>query len=207
MSDFLVRYEKLETECKKALGRSMLEGEAKGFHVLEQANISENQKQMVLAACGTKKLEYATVKQILKRVFENLGESEKEDCYTGYTATSYQDRGRNRFRGRRGGVEGGSISSSSRGFNRGRGGRGRNPVNREGKVTLCAICGSEWHWARDCPENYANKSKKEEGEGKKDGGHTEKVYFSNTESSEMEKWNEIDLVLDTGCESTICGEL
>ena len=44
-------------------------------------------------------------------------------------------------------------------------------------------------------------------EAKIGDSNIEKVYFSNAESTENEKWNEIDLILDTGCGSTICGEL
>lgn len=78
MRDFIMRYEKVELECSKAVGKSMFEGEAKGFHVLEQANLTDNQKQMVLAACGNGKLEYGTVAQIMKRIFEGL--CNKEEC-------------------------------------------------------------------------------------------------------------------------------
>ena len=35
MRDFVIRYEKAESECRKAIGKSMFEGEAIGFHVLE----------------------------------------------------------------------------------------------------------------------------------------------------------------------------
>ena len=73
MRDFIIRYEKEELECRKAMGKNVLEGEAKGFHVLEQANLTDNQKQMVLAACGKEKLEYSVVSQIMKRIFEVLG--------------------------------------------------------------------------------------------------------------------------------------
>ena len=48
MRDFIIRYEKAESDCCKALGKSMFEGEAKGFHVLEQANLTENKKHGVI---------------------------------------------------------------------------------------------------------------------------------------------------------------
>ena len=73
MRDFVVRYEKAESECRKAIEKSMFEGEAKGFHVLEQANLTESQTLMVLAACGQGKLEYNKVSQITKKIFEGLG--------------------------------------------------------------------------------------------------------------------------------------
>ena len=79
MRDFIIRYEKLEWECNKAMGKNMFGEEAKGFHVLETANLSDNQKQMVLAACGKEKLEYSTVAQIMKRIFEGLGNKEESE--------------------------------------------------------------------------------------------------------------------------------
>ena len=43
MEDYLHRYERLSSECKKAAG-SMLEGEIKGCHLLEQANLEDYKK-------------------------------------------------------------------------------------------------------------------------------------------------------------------
>lgn len=185
MRDFIIRYEKAESECSRALGKSMLEGEAKGFHVLEQSNLTEDQKQMVLAACGQEKLEYKTVSQIMKRIFEGLGNKEEGEWLGSEGCANFGKGWKNqRYRGK---------------VNRGRG--GRNPLNREGKVTLCAICKSEWHWARDCPQNFQNKKKSETGQ------EEEKVYIGKVSKIEEESWEEVDAILDTGCKSTVCGEL
>lgn len=37
--------------------------------------------------------------------------------------------------------------------------RGTNPLNKFGKRTICAICQSVFHWAKDCPdkENSVNQ--------------------------------------------------
>ena len=56
MRDFVVRYEKAESECRKAIGKSMFEGEAKGFHVLEQANLTESQKADGTSSLWTRKV-------------------------------------------------------------------------------------------------------------------------------------------------------
>ena len=186
MRDFLIRYEKAESECRKAVGKSIFEGEAKGFHVIEQANLTENQKQMVLAACGQGKLEYNKVSQVMKRIFEGLGNKEENEWLG---SEGYVNLGRGR----------GSHRSRGRGS---RGRDGRNPVNREGKVTQCVICRSEWHWARDCPENIQNKKKVESSQEKE-----EKVYIGRVSTVDEESWEEIDAILDTGCKSTVCGEL
>ena len=123
MRDCVIKYVKVVSECRKAIGKSMLGGETKGFHVLQQVNLTENQKQMVLAACGQRKLESSTVSQIMKRIFEGLGRKEEAEWWG---SESYVNLGRRR----------GNYRSRGRG-NRGRG--GKNPMNREGKVTLCNI--------------------------------------------------------------------
>ncbi|XP_064095297.1 uncharacterized protein LOC135207477 [Macrobrachium nipponense] len=235
MRDYLIRYEKAESECSRALGKSVLEGEVEGYHVLEQANLTENQKLLVLNACGQGKLEYKTVSLIMKRLFEGLGNKEEGDRWGSEdsansrggrenqrnggkwnrgrggrnpankegtvtleeggwwgslgNANSVGGRENQRYwgkcnRGRGGRNPGtkertvtleeedwwGSLGNANSGggrenqryggkFNRGRG--GRNPVNEEGTVTLCAICKSEWHWARECPQNFQNRKKTE----------------------------------------------
>lgn len=182
-------------ECPRFCGK---QSEYKGFHVLEQANLTENKKQMVLAACGQGKLEYDSVSKILKRIFEGLGNKEEDDWWgsenlnMGRGREGYRSRGRPRWI-------------------RGRG--GRNPINREGKVTLCAICSSEWHWARDCPQNHQNKEKLsgnkfDENRFKQVRDNVEeKIYVGEIQETDMNSWEEVDAILDTGCKSTVCGEL
>ena len=196
MREFIIRYEKEELECSKAIGKSMFEGEAKGFHLLEQANLSENQKQMVLAACGKGKLEYEVVSQIMKRIFEGLGNKEDNEWWgsEGYTNVW---RGRDSYRPR-------SISRG-RGT-RGRGRDGKNPLNRDGRVSLCTLCKSEYHWVRDCPQNVMNKTKKGKEPSQEQEKSEERVYVEVSKVDE-EHWGDIDAILDTGCKSTVCGEL
>ena len=122
----------------------------------------------------------------MKRIFEGLGNKEESEWWGSEGFVNLR-RGRGNLRGR------------GRG-NRGR--DGRNPVNREGRVTQCAICRSEWHWARECPENIQNKKKVESSQEKE-----EKVYIGRVSTVDEESWEEIDAILDTGCKSTVCGEL
>lgn len=199
MREFIIRYEKEELECRRAIGKSMFEGEAKGFHVLEQAHLSENQKQMVLAACGQGKLDYDVVSQIMKRIFEGLGNKEDSEWWgsEGYS-NGWRGRGSS-YRSRSGG----------RGNRGGRGRGGKNPLNKDGKVSLCTLCRSEYHWARECPQNFMNKDKKERDSGvsQEQENAEEKVYVGEVSKVDEEPWGEIDIILDTGCKSTVCGEL
>lgn len=201
MRDYIIRYEKAESECRGAMGKPMLEGEAKGFHVLEQANLTENQKQMVLAACGNDKLEYDRVSQIMKRIFEGLGNKEEESEWWG-SVNNTRDRGR--------------MNYHDRGRGRWiRGRDGRNPTDREGKITLCVLCSSEWHWARECPQSFQNRKRQQDYNTKKMGYKTynekeneeEKIYIGEVGEVDVDSWNEVDAILDTGCKSTVCGEM
>ena len=205
MRDFIIRYETAASECSKAIGKQLFEGEAKGFHVMEQANLTENQKQMVLAACGQGTLDYSSVSKIMKRIFEGLGTKEEDDWW-GFETPQTLGRGREGYRNR-----------GRPRWIRGRG--GRNPVNREGKVMLCVLCRSEWHWGRDCPQNPQNKEKLyENNSGNAGGKHNfsqgkdrttveEKIYVGEIQEADMNSWGEVDAILDTGCKSTVCGEL
>ena len=88
----------------------------------------------------------------MKRIFEGLGSKQESEWWG---SEDYVNLGRGK----------GNHTSRGRG-NRGR--DGRNPVKREGKVTQCVICKSEWHWARECPENIKNKKKAESGQEKEE---------------------------------------
>lgn len=196
MRDFVLRYEKAASECNRALGKELFEGEAKGFHILEQASLTESQKQMVLAACGDGKLEYSKVSQIMKRIFEGLGNKEESEWLGAMgTATFDASKDKENFRYRP------RPTGRGRVF-RGRG--GRNPLNRDGKVSRCVVCNSEWHWARDCPQNFQNKKKEVYGEGDK---VEEEIYMGEVFRTSEEPWEDIEAILDTGCKSTVCGEL
>ena len=199
MRDFIIRYEKEEMECSRAIGKSIWEGEVKGYHVLEQANLSETQKQMVLAACGSEKLDYTTMTHVMKRIFEGLGKKDESEWLGSEAFTNF---------GREGGERRGRADFRSRGRgNRGRGRGGRNPLDRQGKVSVCVLCSSEWHWARECPENFLSKKKNRPEANKEDEEYEERAYVGEISKVEEEPWEEIDAILDTGCRSTVCGEL
>ena len=221
MRDYLIRYEKTASECSQAIGRSMFEGETKGCHVIEQANLTDTQKQMVLAACGRDKLNYDAVSQIMKRIFEGLGDKEENEWLgsENYTNTG-SGRGKDEWWGSERNLNTGSGRGKEGSRNRGRprwirGRGGRNPINKEGRVTLCAVCNSEWHWARDCPQNFQNRKRYYENteienrprNNQEKEREEEKIYIGEVRKLDGESWGDIDAILDTGCKSTVCGEL
>ena len=34
-----------------------------------------------------------------------------------------------------------------------------NPVDSEGEVSKCLVCGSVYHWAKDCPDSFEARTK------------------------------------------------
>ena len=203
MRDYIVRYEKAASECSRAMGgKRLFEGEGKGFHLIVSANLTETQKQMILSACGKDKLDYEAVAPLMKRIFEGLGNKDHE--WWGSENNIGSGRGKENIRNR---------SRPRPRWMRGRG--GRNPTNKEGKVTVCAICSSEWHWARECPQNYNNKKQHSEnqeietrpGDNPEKENSEENIYIGEVRELDGESWGEIDAILDTGCKSTVCGEL
>ena len=189
IADYLHRYDKLADECKRATGgEGMLDGEVKGCHLLEQANVTEQQKQMILAACGRDKLEYNIIKKVMKRIFESLDREEtKEEDWWEEKGTKEKERYNNNEKKWQGWKT------------------KKNPMGIGGKISRCAICGSEFHWARECPENYKNKGRGRAETGKKD--EKEQVFVGREEEDEGSYWTEVEAILDTGCNSTLCGEL
>ena len=207
--DFLIRYEKTEEECKGLVG-NMFQAEVKGCHVLERAKISEDQKQMVISACGQDKLEYDLVSRIMRRVLEGVAkEEEVEGEWWGRTDGRRENR--SNFGANYNYNYKPSYNDSIR--------KSKNPVGRNGEITKCAICRSEYHWAKECPDNYNNKREKkvnkeevqdknkDQKESVQEKRKEEKVraYAASMEEAEMGK--EVEAILDTGCKRTVCGEL
>lgn len=177
IEEYLFRYDKVAEECKKATGgRGMMEGEVKGCHLLEQAKVTETQKQMVLAACGGDKLDYNLVSKMMKRIFEGLVEKEtKED--------GWWERKDNK---------GGTY------YKEGRKGRGGQQWQR----TWCVICRTGGHSTRDCPKHYLNR-----GGGKERKEEEKEVVFAVELQDNDDDWDGVEGILDTGCNTTLCGEL
>jgi hypothetical protein len=195
MEEYILRYDKISNECSREKECSLV-SEIKGCHLIERANLTEAQKQMVLSACSSEKLIYDKVAQVMKRIFSSLGGEKEEEWWESKSKPKEKEETQRNFTYVRGGASGR--------------GRGRNPMGRYGRISKCAICGSEFHWARECPRNAQNKregstTRKREEEKRKEGD--EKVYMSGMMEDEVNYWEEVEAILDTGCNSTVIGEL
>ena len=98
--------------------------------------------------------------------------------------------------------------------------RRQNPLGSDGRVSRCAICGSKFHWARECPDSYENR-----GNGPRPGekmasveesGFEETVHLSmflgyaggcdgGDKLRKLIDEAEGCAVLDSGCSTTVCG--
>ena len=78
--------------------------------------------------------------------------------------------------------------------------RKKNPIGKYGNVTRCVLCRSLSHWARECPRNIQNK-------GPSDNQVKEERSYYGCETNEDEDFGDIEAILDTGCNSTVIGEL
>ena len=215
MRDYLIRYDKNDGELNRIKGRIMFDDEIKSVHMLERARLTENQKQMVLSACGSGEIKYKNMCQVMRRIFEgmtkkeesewlgserhrNVGPRRDEEGVRHFEENEDSWSGEHRYYNNKRGKE--NNRSRGRGY-RSHGRGGRNPINARGRVSVCAICGSEWHWARDCPKNYTNRKKEDDVE------YVEYAYLGESEEVDENRWKEIEAIIDTGCKSTVCGEL
>ena len=80
-----------------------------------------------------------------------------------------------------------------------------NPVDSEGEVSKCLVCGSVYHSAKDCPDSFEARTK---------GGTFHKFWLEepytafideSTESLTKETFNMA--ILDSGCPKTVCGKV
>ena len=80
----------------------------------------------------------------------------------------------------------------------------RNAVNvlRNGIVTTCAICRSEFHWARECPNNFKNRRNFDQNKSKQ----SDEVFIGGV-FEESNDWAEVEAILDTGCNNSVIGEI
>lgn len=92
---------------------------------------------------------------------------------------------------------------------------GTNPINRYGKRTKCAICQSNFHWAKDYPHKEQSANVAESVEGRPLVNPTDKresVNITLFAKHDGRDKNEILMaeaygaaVIDTACTKTVCG--
>ena len=88
-----------------------------------------------------------------------------------------------------------------------------NPVDYNGEVSLCSVCGSKYHWARSCPDSYEASGLFTESE---EDGKDKPILItlladcnnSNVKKETLNIFLSETLnfaVVDSGCSKTVCG--
>ena len=196
VKEFILRFEYLVDECAK-LGVTLMEGEAKGSFLMHKANITEDEKKMIMSACGMKSLDYSLVRPVMKRLFENKEVDNKDEGWYGRSSDRRTEFTRRENSGR----------------------EGKNPM-RNGYVSKCVICSSEYHWANMCPRNMSNRGRRggpsgsrgassgSRGDSERPGTSnvtTDRIYMA--EENEKNYWEDLEAILDSGCNNTVIGDI
>lgn len=117
-------------------------------------------------------------KSLCSEMMDSKMSNSEQDGHYAYYEDSYvrSPRGRGRFQGNRVGGYGMSVRDNDgysgrdvyRGGFRGNNFRGarakvgtrqNNPLDANGQISRCSVCGSKFHWARQCPDSYETKAK------------------------------------------------
>lgn len=198
VKDYVFRYEKFARQCEGA-GGGVMSDTLKGCHLLEQANLTENEKHIVLGACGDKEYNFEEIKKALNRIFQEKKKEEEKDNwlvedkrnpvsrYYGSRMKCYRCRSEYHL---------------------------ANKCNK--KETECYICRKKDHWANNCPQNWKNQ--------KKDNQDKEETHEKKTKENMYHVWNsplnyeeeedifeestiDIQGLFDSGSTKTIIGDL
>ena len=201
------------------------------YMLLVSCGFDEKEKQLVMSAI--REVTYANMKATISKIFVNLAMGVKEQSAGGSSFSTIPIKSEPLFVDEDSGVEVGDALYVGRGKrswrsfrtrrgyrSRGRqqqgvefqqqtgGGRKKNPLGLDGKVSRCIICDSIYHWARDCPDAYENKYA---------GVNNEPVnlfmgYVNDKENDDgfdrlQRLVNEASgyAVIDSGCSNTVCG--
>ena len=204
------RYRKMEKFKIK------LPSEILAFKLLRRANISKEEKMLVLTGMNYANREtlYEEAKQSLKKFKGDITEgsistaasvklepaflAENEEALL---AAGYDKQGQ----GKR------SVRTGRGGYSRGGGQRGQgqearrkmNPTGPDGKPLTCRVCGSYRHLMKDCPDSWENIKKvnivEDENVVLFTGYNKEEIYQLGVDARNC-------AILDSACSSTVCGQ-
>ena len=219
VEEFITRFEQVLFKMNKL--EMKLPDAVAAFMLLEASNLSENDSKLVLS--GIKEVSLENMKESMIRILGGkfrggslpsiaVKEEPTFECSETFygQSTRYRD---SKFRR-------GAFRGSSRGSYTSRGGKlntsgdkKTNPLDRNGKPSKCAICGSIYHWARSCPDSQDSLSVQERGKSETDDKN--EVHFmlfvgyndverNNKLISLVEQCHGCALV-DSGCTKTVAG--
>lgn len=184
------------------------------YLLLDNAKLSSDERKLAFTAIASLGLSFKHMKAALKRVFSSPLDSSGSDSAT-FSKSDLDIKQEEAFYTKRGkrlnnlGLRNrGSLPKTSHKL---------NPVDKQGKISRCVVCGCKFHWADSCP--YADEQYAKLVEDGEDDGCTEFVNLVlMTEMCEVEEPDipskEEILVaeaattgtVDTACTKTVAGE-
>ena len=202
------------------------------FMLLNSSGLSEMDSKMVLSS--TKEINLVEMKTAMTRILGgkiNLNRFDgcpikdepvfevQEAMYNQYEKRGQKFGKGNGFRGRGNSNSRGNIYSNKQSSNNSD--RKTNPLNRYGKPSRCAVCGSVYHWAKSCPDqeeslNVCSQSAKLDRNDYTSSDADNEVHFSlfvgynGTGDNKLKSLvNECigHALLDSGCSKTVSGEV
>ena len=161
------------------------------FKLFDGAKISDDERKLVLTFCSN--IQFEKMKAALKRLFKtataeqstNEVNLKQEEAF--YTKRHYKDK---KFK---------SIHNEK-----------LNPLDKNGKVSKCVICGSKMHWANKCPHrSEQNVNILDDDDDDDDNLEEINTVLMIEQLSETEIFvaeASKSTVIDTACTKTIAGE-
>ena len=207
VESFITKFEQILFKMNKL--DMKLPDAVEAFMLLEASNLPESDSKLVLS--GVREVSLESMKECMVRILggQFKGGTQqpvavKEEPVFECNQTLYSKNSKYR------------DSRPGRGAGRGyinRGGNRRdnkvNPLDRSGRPSKCAICGSIYHWARNC-------SRKQESFNVQGRSEEEDVHFSlfvgynearkNNKSNSLMEQCQGCALMDSGCTKTVAGE-
>ena len=210
MSDFCNEFHKKLSKTR-AYGEDMFDS-ILAYRLFKAANLSEEKENLVRATIT--EVTYDNMSEQLKKIFSstvaNSDHAEQEDTFYFNNMKNRRPYYQNKYK-----------QSGSSSYNRGK--KGKNPLDKSGNITRCAICESVNHWANQCPDRkkthntyHQENSDQEESDNDFESYHTQADY--DIELYQTDEVNPTKLstllqeslgacVLDSGATKTVCGHL
>ena len=234
MEDFIAKFDQKYRRLAKfemGLPHTIL-----AFKLLRKANISRNEKMLVLTGMNyaeKNKLYDQAKASLLKFKGEQgagcggltpsatasvkletfLANDLAEDALisAGYVRSSYiPNKPIGSWRGNPRGNPHGTWRGNQRGTSRGKPTRKVNANGSDGRPMLCNACGSYRHLVHDCPDSWENMERVNIVDTKSDMSDIQQVTlltgYHKDTLKQLEKEAQRSAVLDSGCTSTVCGE-
>jgi hypothetical protein len=163
--------------------------------------LSETDQHIVLGACSLEGYEYETVKKVLGRVFQEMKKEPSNERGEREWLVNNQSE-RKCFKCNEGGHFARECKAKWKCYKCNEEGHIAKNCGSKKKDFKCFICNSKEHGVSECPDNWKNKGKKDNKE--------EVVMWSRLDKQNDDKeigLESIEGVLDTGCNTTLWGEL